>query len=107
MCHNIVELDLGKADVPVKTCADAKCHLRKTFQEGKEIPGFDFEMGKLTDDDFVVRRDQHTCLSCHSPLIGGTPPPCTHINLFDADGSYFNSTDFPRAAKLISERRCK
>lgn len=106
-CHNIAQLDFGKADVPVDTCASANCHLRKTFQDGKEIPGFDFEMGELTDADFVGRRDQHTCLSCHSFVIGGTPPPCTHFNLFDTDGSYFNSKDFPKAAELISELRCR
>ena len=101
-CHlNIAQLDIAKADAPISNCASSACHRKQRVK-----PGFDKEMLLLEDDDIAGGRNRHPCIGCHSTSIGGTPPPCTHYKLFDGDHTYFNSTDFPKGAKLISER-CK
>ena len=101
-CHlNIGRLDVAKADAPISNCATSDCHSKAGVK-----PGFEDQMLQLEDDDIAGDRNRHTCIGCHSTSIGGTPPPCTHSKLFDKDGTYFNSKDFPKSAKLISEK-CK
>jgi hypothetical protein len=101
-CHiNIAQLDIVKADSPISNCASSACHRKPNVK-----PGFDQEMLLLEDDDITGQKNRHACVGCHSTSIGGTPAPCTHYKLFDGDHTYFNSTDFPKGAKLITER-CK
>jgi len=101
-CHiSIAQLDMAKADAPISNCASSACHRKPNVK-----PGFDQEMLLLEDDDIAGGKNRHPCIGCHSTSIGGTPPPCTHYKLFDGDRTYFNSTDFPKGAKLISEQ-CK
>jgi len=101
-CHiNIAQLDMAKADVQISNCASSTCHRKPNVK-----PGFDQEMLLLEDDDIAGGKNLHPCVGCHLTSIGGTPPPCTHYKLFDGDRTYFNSTDFPKGAKLISAQ-CK
>ncbi len=101
-CHiNIAQLDIAKADASISNCASSACHRKPNVK-----PGFDQEMLLLEDDDIAGGKNGHSCLGCHSKSIGGTPPPCSHYKLFDVDHTYFNSTDFPKGAKLISAQ-CK
>ena len=101
-CHlNVALLDLAKADVPISTCATSQCHRKQNVQ-----PGFETEMLNIDDDDFAGGKNQHACTGCHSTSIGAKLPPCTHLKLYDSTGTSFNSTDFPKSAKLISEK-CK
>jgi hypothetical protein len=98
-CHlNIARLDTTNADVEIPTCATSTCHRNQGVKAN-----FDQEMLALEDDDIASKKNQHPCSGCHSTLIGGKSPPCTHYKLFDADGSYFTSTDFPKSAKLIAK----
>lgn len=98
-CHlNLALVDLGKADVPISTCATSQCHRKPNVQ-----PGFETEMLNIDDDDFAGGKNQHACTGCHSTSIAAKLPPCTHLRLYDSTGAAFNSTDFPKSAKLIAK----
>lgn len=108
-CHDlgrIETLDIVKAEVPIATCAKSSCHLSSTSR-----PSISKEMFEEDDDILEGRNNnplsklgQHTCTGCHTSVIGGTPPPCSHYLLFG--DQYLKLEDYPKSAKQISEQ-CK
>lgn len=99
-CHlDVQRLDVGKADAPIATCASSSCHSKAGVQ-----PGFQDQMLKMEDNDIVSGKNEHTCDGCHSTTVAGKSPPCTHIKLFDPDGSFFTGAEFSKSAKLIAEK---
>ena len=101
-CHvDVTQLDVDKADAPIATCASSSCHSKAGTQ-----PAFQDQMLKMEDNDIVSGKNEHTCNGCHATKIAGKSPPCTHIKLFDPDGSFFTGAEFSKSVKLIAEK-CK
>lgn len=101
-CHlDVQRLDVDKADAPIATCASSSCHSKTGVQ-----PAFQDQMLKMEDNDIVSGKNEHRCDGCHATTIAGKSPPCTHIKLFDPDGSFFTGAEFSKSAKLIAEK-CK
>lgn|GEM_PF-2329756 len=108
-CHDLAKietLDIVKAEVPIATCAKSSCHISSTSR-----PSISKEMFEEDDDILEGRNNnplsklgQHTCTGCHTNVIGGTPPPCSHYLLFG--DQYLKLEDYPKSAKQIAEQ-CK
>jgi len=106
-CHDIAKietLDILKAAVPMAPCA--KCHLKTTTPASlaKEIFEEDEDIAEGRNNDPRSKEGKHTCIGCHTTLIGSMPPPCSHYLLFE--DTYFKLEDYPKSARQISER-CK
>lgn len=78
-CHiNITQmetLNIPKADVPIATCAP--CHISNSpvlRKEGVTLTIFSEMSDEAKDKD----NKTHTCIGCHTSLIGRERPPCTH-----------------------------
>ena len=106
-CH----IDINRSDVldipdvPITTCASAKCHLKTAKPSVEaEMLDEDDDIAEGKDNDPKSKEGKHTCTGCHTGIIGSLPPPCSHYKLFG--DAYFNFKDYPKSAKQISEQ-CK
>jgi len=80
-CHiNITQmerLNIPKADVPITTCAI--CHIKSNLKNDKTGEGVDETIySEMTAEGKDADNKTHTCVGCHTTLIGRERPPCSH-----------------------------
>lgn len=80
-CHiNITQmeqLNIPKADVPITTCA--LCHIKSNLKNDKTNEGVDETIySEMTAEAKDTDNKGHTCVGCHTSLIGRERPPCSH-----------------------------
>jgi hypothetical protein len=78
-CHiNITRmetLNIPKADVPIASCAP--CHISTSpvlRSNGTNVTIF----SEMADEAKDIDNKTHTCIGCHTSLIGRERPPCSH-----------------------------
>ena len=108
-CHDLTKietLDLLKAEVPIGTCAKSNCHFSSTARPSisKEMFEEDDDIAEARNNNPLSQSGKYSCTGCHTNVIGGTPPPCSHYLLFG--NQYLKLEDYPKSAKQIAER-CK
>jgi hypothetical protein len=108
-CHDLTKietLNIVKAEVPIATCAKSNCHFSATSRPSinKEMFEEDDDIAEGRNNSPLSKLGQHTCTGCHTNVIGGTPPPCSHYLLFGEQ--YLMIEDYPKSAKQIIEQ-CK
>jgi hypothetical protein len=78
-CHiNITQmetLNIPKADVPITTCAP--CHNSTSPVLRKESGNLTI-FSEMTEEAKDKDNKTHTCVGCHTGLIGRERPPCSH-----------------------------
>jgi hypothetical protein len=86
-CHiNITLLEtltVARADVPLTTCA--YCHVKNKNpvlhrKDGQKDVTVTFE-DEMNDEAKDTDNKNHTCVACHTSLIGSERPPCSHYLL--------------------------
>ncbi|HKC66159.1 MAG TPA: hypothetical protein VKB86_21115, partial [Pyrinomonadaceae bacterium] len=80
-CHiNITQmetLNIPKADVPIATCA--VCHIKSNLKNDKTGEGVDETIySEMVAEAKDADNKTHTCVACHTSLIGRERPPCSH-----------------------------
>lgn len=80
-CHiNITQmerLNIPKADVPIATCAI--CHIKSNLKNDKTGEGVDETIySEMSAEAKDADNKTHTCVGCHTTLIGRERPPCSH-----------------------------
>ena len=80
-CHiNITQmetLNIPKADVPIATCA--VCHIKSNLKNDKTGEGVDETIySEMIAEAKDADNKMHTCVGCHTSLIGHERPPCSH-----------------------------
>lgn len=95
-------LDSPKAEVKIAACVT--CHFKSAPNIGKEMFDEDTEdTAEGRNNISTSKAGKHTCTGCHTNVIGGTPPPCSHFLVGD---KYLSLEDYSENAGRIAER-CK
>lgn len=99
-CHSrIVEkATLNTKDVSIVSCL--KCHKSEKPRIFDELEAEDADSNVVTNKTPVSKDGKHTCLGCHTTLIGSAPPPCSHYKL---DEDKYLTGDFPKVSERCKE----
>lgn len=99
-CHaRLVETEtLNVKDVSIASCI--KCHKSEKPKIFDEMEAEDEDSNVITNSNPVSKIGKHTCLGCHTTLIGTAPPPCSHYKL---DEAKYLTGDFPKVSERCKE----